>query len=51
MPARKRWDLQIFWVVVLSLGFWAAIFWHEEAGRIAERVWQIGREIVASLSR
>ena len=44
MP-RKRWDMQIFWVVVLGVGFWVGIFRHEDVVRIAEAAWDVTRSL------
>jgi hypothetical protein len=41
--ARKRWDLQVFWVVVLSLAFWAAIFRHDDVFEFAGNTWTFVR--------
>ena len=41
--ARKRMDLQIFWIVLFAMAFWLGIFYREEVMDAAEEVWSIAR--------
>ena len=41
--ARKRMDLQIFWIVVFAVAFWLGIFFREEVMDAGKEVWNIAR--------
>ena len=37
----KRLDLQIFWVVLFALAFWALVWQHEMVMRVFHRVYNV----------
>lgn len=45
--ARKRMDLQIFWIVVFAVAFWLAIFFRNEVMDAGKEIMSIARGMLA----